>query len=78
MPRRTLVDADRLAHLEALAELVSRFVEQARAIDARYAPEYTDLAHELRALGYQVRADIPRLEPPGHYSSPTFRHDDRT
>jgi hypothetical protein len=54
---------DRLAHLEALAELVYQFVEQARAIDARYTPEYADLARELRALGYQVRADIPHLPP---------------
>jgi hypothetical protein len=53
-------DSERIVHLEALAQLVHRFVEQARAIDAQYAPVYTDMARELRALGYTVRADIPQ------------------
>jgi hypothetical protein len=44
-------DAQRVAHLEALAQLVYRFVEHARAIDARYTPEYADMARELRPLG---------------------------
>ena len=62
-------DAERIAHLEALAQLVYHFVEQARAIDARYSPEYAEMARELRALGYDVRADIPPLPPAGETPS---------
>lgn len=61
----TQADAERVTHLEALAQLVYHFVEQARAIDARYIPEYAEMARELRALGYDVRADIPHLPPAG-------------
>jgi hypothetical protein len=31
----------------------------AEIIDAHFAPSYTDMARELRALGYQIRQDIP-------------------
>ncbi len=64
-PPQAAGDADRRTHLEALARIVYRFVEQARAIDARYNPDYADMARELRALGYDVRADIPHLPPAG-------------
>lgn len=53
------ISSERLQHLEALAALVFRFIEEARYIDAVYDPAYSGLAQELRALGYQVRSDIP-------------------
>lgn len=55
----TTVSTDRLRHLEALAAVVYAFVEEARYIDAHYNQAYTDMARELRALGYQIRQDIP-------------------
>jgi hypothetical protein len=69
-PDQPSPDPERLAHLEALAQIVYRFVEEARAIDARYAPEYGEMAHELRALGYTVRADVPSLPPPDEPQTP--------
>ena len=53
------VTTERLAHLEALAVLMHRFIEEARAIDARYNPDYAAMARELRALGFAVREDVP-------------------
>lgn len=58
-PAQLPPDAERLVHLEALAQVVYRFVEQARAIDAHHTPAYSDMARALRALGFAVRDDIP-------------------
>ena len=55
----TTVSSERLKHLEALVAVVSEFVEEARYIDAHYDGRYGAKARELRALGYQVRDDIP-------------------
>jgi hypothetical protein len=63
-PVTTTVDAERLAHLEALADVVFTFVKDARYIDAHFDQHYTDMGHELRALGYRVRDDIPLRSDP--------------
>jgi len=49
------IGSERLRHLEALASLISDFLEEARYIDAYYNQASSDMARELRALGYHAR-----------------------